>query len=1121
MIRPGVVMGFALAEARLMRRLVRYWVFIVLATLFAALNVVQLAVIHWLFSFGSASAASANPRYWMSNSGAWYVIMFLIGITFLAFDLRARDSRERIVEVLDAKPYSNLELLVGRFVGIFLASWVPTVIVILALAGGAWLFGSPIEPRSLVTFTIFMAAPAYVFWIGLVFLLTTLLRNRLLVAVASVLLVVAQVATSWFMPIWSIPMVDVPGGLAVPLPSDVAPMIIDGQGLLQRGAVCLFGIGLLFLAALLYQRRDDSSRPALAGAGAVTVLVALAGLGLATMSNRAVVLHKEAWRAAHLARADEPVPDVRSMRGRIAIDPGSRLDLDLVLSVAAPDAALETALFTLNPGIDVERVAVDGADAGFTHEDGLLEVTLPAGLPAGATAEIAIVASGSPTGEFAYFDAAMEPYDLRPIEGQVLVLGWDPLIFESDHVSLLPGTGWLPTSGPAATADGTPRTPDFFTVDLDVEVPPSWLVAGPGRREGSDGRFHFETDAPLPGVALVADRYDSIAVELEGVTLEVLLHPDHHANFTFFADASGEVEDWLDERLAEARDLGLAYPYDGLTLVEVPNRLRGFGGGWRMDTTLAQPSVILLRENSFPTARFDGNIAKRQFERAKDREGGVPEYKLELLQAFFSNDLNGGNPFIAAARSFLGSQTAGRGPAGAPMDFVLEQMTSRLLTDRGGYFSVHFFDRRFGERFAMAGQAMGSGDRISDSYAEVLTNMVTSTPEVWETVTTTSLDELDPWEDPQRTIDVYSLKGGAMARSLLDRLGREKSGEFIAALRERARGETYTRADVLAAGEAVGEDLADWLDLWLDGTRLPGFVVGSVESFRVRDPQDDNPRHQVLITVRNDEEASGLVRVEYRTAESGYPDNRSEPVTIGGHSARQIGVVDEETITGVRVVPYLSLNRQPFEASLPVLDTESITEGEPFVGAREVPWNPPDTDAIVVDDLDPGFSVEDGEGRGLLRVEGGRADETLDQGLPVAAGRPAEWSRTTRQQAWGKYRHTAVLIKAGQGQRIAQFAADIPDPGEWELEMHVPRLGGFYKTGTFHIEIVDDTGSREATLDASVDNDGWVSVGTYEIADGEVRVRLSDQSDGKVVVIADAVRWTPLGRGPSRDVARR
>ena len=143
MIRASMVWAMAKAEARLARRLVRYWVFVVLAALLASANMVQFFFIHRMFSWGSASAAMTNPRYFVANFGANFVLVFLIGIVFLGFDLRARDKRERIVEVLDAVPCSNLELLLGRFAGLMLAAWVPVLVVTGSKSGTWWSKGPP------------------------------------------------------------------------------------------------------------------------------------------------------------------------------------------------------------------------------------------------------------------------------------------------------------------------------------------------------------------------------------------------------------------------------------------------------------------------------------------------------------------------------------------------------------------------------------------------------------------------------------------------------------------------------------------------------------------------------------------------------------------------------------------------------------------------------------------------------------------------------------------------------------------------------------------------------------------------------------------------------------------
>ena len=67
--------------------------------------------------------------------GFRYLVIFIIGSIFLGFDVRARDQRERVAEVLDSRPYTNLELMVGKLVALLAASWVPLVVLAILLDG--------------------------------------------------------------------------------------------------------------------------------------------------------------------------------------------------------------------------------------------------------------------------------------------------------------------------------------------------------------------------------------------------------------------------------------------------------------------------------------------------------------------------------------------------------------------------------------------------------------------------------------------------------------------------------------------------------------------------------------------------------------------------------------------------------------------------------------------------------------------------------------------------------------------------------------------------------------------------------------------------------------------------
>src|SRR5690606_37886293 len=165
------------------------------------------------------------------------------------------------------------------------------------------------------------------------------------------------------------------------------------------------------------------------------------------------------------------------------------------------------------------------------------------------------------------------------------LLGTDVGIFADGYAALTPGLRWLPASGVDVGRDDPRMRPvDFFRAALDVEVPAQWLVAGPGKRTevaAAAGRktFRFAPAVELPEVALMAGELESYATEIDGVTFEALVHPKHTRNFTVLAEARGEVEQWIAERLDAAREAGLPYPFDAFTVVEVPNTLRSHEGG--------------------------------------------------------------------------------------------------------------------------------------------------------------------------------------------------------------------------------------------------------------------------------------------------------------------------------------------------------------------------------------------------------------------------------------------------------------------------------------------------------------------------------------------------------------
>ncbi len=1141
MIQMEKIMAIARAETRVTRRLVRYWIFLSIGFLIALIYYFYLATLHGLFSSYSGTVGMICPRFLVSVSGLYYLVFYTAGAVFLSFDVRARDQKERMNEVLDSRPYTNLELVMGRFLGILIPSWIPVLVLGVLLEGLGYLLvavgspiGQPVEPVSLVFMIFKMSLPALAFAISLTFLLTLLTRNRLVAAVFILIILGGSIYASVNMlPILYATTIDYLGAFGSDFPTDIASNMTEPVAWLQRLAVLVAAFGILGLSAAVHPRLDGGSRAKYAGMGIGIIVLALLLMGYVYQQRSGDVKIVETWNDFHRSHAGEPVPDIQTITGRVTINPGKELDLDLDLTFRAPDQTpLKNVLFTLNPGQKVKK-ALDAANQplNIKQEKGLLEIEFPQELEKGEETTVHLVIKGLPDPRFAYLESAFRPETEKALgrsgtSGTLPLLGYESMIFDSKFVALTPGIRWLPTSGPEVNRhDPNKQAVDFFNVDLLVDLPEGWLIAGPGRRvkveNNTQGeQFRFSPSACVPSVALVASRFESRSVEIDGVLFEVLIHKEHLKNLKVMADTGEKIRSWIEDRLEVAKGYGLDYPYDALTLVEVPNLLRSYEGGWRMDTALAPPGMLLMREMGFPTARFDS--AFRKPEDFKDREGGIVEAKWERLRSFFMNDFLGGNIISGSAKNFFNYQTSASGPEGLALNYVMEDLSSVLVTGSRGFFSAYLLNRDINEitnttlNTYFTVRSAGIEATISD---QLISNF-TSRPEIWEKVLGVSLRDMNPWDDPERMVGVITLKGNAISRSMMDILGQEKAGRLLSMIRGGHKGKSYSLTDVKEACDVLGQDMSEYFDDWFNSTELPGFVCPEAKLYRLPDSDDGSPRYQLLFPVRNDETTSGLFALGYYfQGEDGGQGSyaQSEPLRLSGKSALQFGTVLSRTPSQVFLNPYLSLNRSIVRVPLRVMDLDKIEDKEAIEGFEEIPWALPKEDFIVVDDLDPGFSIiEEKNGKGF-RLSG-RADESevTDQGLPVTNQYriPPAWSRLATVGSWGKYRHTLAAVRAGNGDKKAVFTTKVPHSGSWDLEVYIlPKYNAFpgRRWGTWNLLITDSNGDQhEMKFDSDAASQAqWNVVGNFEIPEGEISVSLSNKTNGQFVV-ADAIRWLPL-----------
>lgn len=576
----------------------------------------------------------------------------------------------------------------------------------------------------------------------------------------------------------------------------------------------------------------------------------------------------------------------------------------------------------------------------------------------------------------------------------------------------------------------------------------------------------------------------------------------------------------LNALVAGAKAIGLPYPYERFTVVEVPSYLRVYGGGPRMDTVLASHGMLLLREQSAPLAHLEMLYSDPSL--YANYPGGLGAAKLRNLEILLSNTAAAGGALDAWSRNLLRFQTAASGPGKATINLIVDMLTNKIAWDLWdsyayGAFSVYASDStanvggittglgRMLRRLGLVGGLRPNGS-LGEHHGKV-----------WEHVVGNSLGALEDPEKPDKwSFGAWHVRSKAVARAILEFGGQDDVASALAGLRRDHGGGSFYAADFERALFAAGIDLDALLGDWLDSASLPSFVTSSPTLRQVLEDSGER-RHHVRANVYNAAETPGLVRLSYSLYHNAGV--RSEPLIVRGKTAVAINIVSSVEPNQLWLLPYLSMNRTPIRIPLSgkAVDTNGPIDVVP--GGVDVAWSPAPVDGIVVDDLDDGFSVSGAEGWRV--IEAWRRvpeDADLDGGLPVRSRRSGEWHRLS-MPGWGWPRQTVASALAGDGRRNAVFAVRLPTPGRWILDFHVPARGipnpvGFVDhgrwllgtLGVMELKLVADGQEDMIAFNGAASDPGWNFVTEFDATQKDIRVAVSNRTDGDVVV-ADAVRF--------------
>ncbi|MYD43274.1 MAG: hypothetical protein F4W90_05225 [Gammaproteobacteria bacterium] len=1156
-----LVWAVAAAEMRLNRRLARLWIFLAFTFIMAA-GVIFNASFAFVNTSAVSSSTLVNSPLMLPFSLYTTLFAFLtMWVVFFAFDVRARDKRERLDEVTGTQPLTNFELVAGRAVGNTTLMFIPFVFFIAAYYVGGVIvqltvptssFGPPELYITLATILI-DGVPNILFWVALTMVVTILVRLRV-IAVAIMFGLIGLM--SWGqsnVPMFVLNVIN-PYSISVFLPSEVAPTFTNLTILCHRIGMLAWAVAFLCITAWLYPRLDSRHTQKLAIAGCVLLVVGAGSFQLVNMQYRGDHFVHMDYAAAHEPFADWQGFDVNNMQGHVHIDPGGdlRIDVGIVGETMHAFDVNEEIVFSLNPAYDIESLMLNDEEASFTFSQGLLKVKVPTFFAAADTLNLQLTAKGELDARFAYLDSAIELLSSEVLEALgLLYQGFEPNVNSRHYVTLMPDMAWYPLpGGHVGRALKHTRTQDFYSLDLTVEIPEDWHVAGPGKSvidSQDDSRIvSFRPLNPISEVALFAAEFDRRTTEIEGIEFELLVTPGNTRNIDAFAPILDDVRKYAAEMIIAASKVGLHYPYEAFTIVESPINLRTYGGGWRMDSAQSFPGVFVMREGSFLQAEFEAALLQLE-ENLELSDEERAERSLAYVTNYFKNDVTGGNLFLAAASNLMQYQTDATGPGAIPLSYLVNYLTQRITTELEGFYSVHvLLNTAAQSRGAIAAMTVAQNPD-GQTMSAMFYDWYIDQPDIWDALLTKPLSQVDYADTEQARANLHALHlwGRAKGDLLRDWVGDEILAAMLSDLRSRYRGATYTYDDFVAIAAEHDVDLNGIFGDWLNEVELAGFRASTVETVRLPDQEYGVPLYESHFRIENAESVPGLIAVEYsanRESEEapGEGLDTTAPIKLAGNSAKEISLTSENPMQIMRVKPYLSYNRTTFSLDVPRRRTYEDANREPKVFEQTVNWQLEEDDVVIIDDLDTGFSVapvtESGLPWFLFFATLALGEPPKDQGLTSFGSSPnmaiatQAWMRQQLDQAYGKYRRTLARAFNNATASNAHFEVTLPDTGAWQLEYHLPNpnfvqsnVSLSFATGAnvninrgrrrekwsdFNIWVTDGDTRHDVDFDGESVNEGWNLLGEFDIRNPLVKVSIStDVARGTVV--ADAVRWKP------------
>jgi hypothetical protein len=938
------IWSVALYEGKALLRSVYFKIFIFFALLIFILSIVYYLSPEW-WHWKYRAVPSAIP----------YRILMLLNIiqaaiaVFMATESMENDRKLDIAKILYPRSISNLEYVSGKAIG----AYVPFLLLNIILFCILYLLNAAVMDVSAawkcyIYYPLLILAPTLIFVFGMSFLLMTVIRNKA-ITVTLLLAYIMYYVTTLHDKLYYLG-----DSLAYNLPLLYSDFIGFGNTptlLMHRGMYFLFGLGCIILSAIFIKRLPQSK-----GLKKLAPILAMACFAVGIALG---ILYINGFKAGEKLRSE-----MRALNQKTAklprltvthysinlVHPRNKINVNAgILCRNENTAPIETGIFSLNPGLSVEKVLLGGKEIPFKRTLHLIQFRLATPLAAGETDSLTICYQGIINEEACYADIDEKERKI-PHRIDFFVIDKRYAFLTSNYVLLTPEALWYPVSSvPRTQVFPQAQGKDFASVELRVETNKKLTAISQGKSASNEpGRFLFKPEVPLPQISLVIGKYESKSVTVDSTEYSVFVRPGHDYFSKFLAKAQKQLPDQIRSiRWKLEGELPNRYPFPRFSIVEVPVQFFAYDRYWTIKREIIQPEQVLVAEKGF-FLRDNPKPGKYESVWYKDKTE-------EEIQSIHLKNFLHDFEYPDEQSHIRGNRERRETPG-----ISKEKIGSILYPENGYKYNLmpefFCFIRSFhSEDYPLFGVAFEYYLKYTGSdhflYPSTISDMEIAAEELSKQTLGAILSGPVP-------LDIKYVVLSNKSQELFNNLQYNiEKKDFDSFLREYLDNHRFVDIDVndfLKSYKArFGIDPQPILERWGNEEKLPSFIFSNFRYTHV--PDLERPVYQIRFTVYNPESVAGKIKASIFT-DSERIERIIDPP---GNTVKEIGITLEEPCqNGVQFDTFISRNKPSvftIRNSEPLIDHNAeLFDGERVVNQSQ---EKPEPGTIIVDTEDAGCTL--------------------------------------------------------------------------------------------------------------------------------------------------------------------